>query len=196
MKSSAGCATECTAGFGGFERVQQKNGRARAWLFMRTLSMSAPASGALALSVLVWAIAGCSADASEDSDRRGTSTPPGRSGTAGGNLAPMQSAVDNPSAMPTPTLPTATAGAASPPRRQRTPNTEIDREPIAIDDCGPNNAAGLSPDDVQLLKAGSGSADGLRWLYPYDGTVFPRGMLAPDLMWEGPADVIYVRAME
>lgn len=31
---------------------------------------------------------------------------------------------------------------------------------------------------------GSGQAEGLRMLYPYDGTVWPRGMLAPLLMWE------------
>lgn len=33
-----------------------------------------------------------------------------------------------------------------------------------------------------------------RWLYPYDGTVFPRGMQPPTLMWEGDAntDAVYV----
>jgi len=29
----------------------------------------------------------------------------------------------------------------------------------------------------------NGSAQGLKWLYPYDKTVWPRGMLAPLLMW-------------
>jgi hypothetical protein len=73
------------------------------------------------------------------------------------------------------------------------PSTAITREPIAIDDCGAMNAAGLSPADVQALKAGGGSAGGMRWLYPYEGTVFPRGMLAPDLMWEGAdGDAVYV----
>ena len=33
----------------------------------------------------------------------------------------------------------------------------------------------------------------MRWLYPYDGTVFPRGLKAPLLMWEGPnASAVYV----
>jgi hypothetical protein len=74
-----------------------------------------------------------------------------------------------------------------------TPNTALTREPIAIDECGANNAAGLSPADVQKLKAGSGSTGPLKWLYPYNGTVFPRGMLAPDLMWDGPpAEAAYV----
>jgi hypothetical protein len=67
-----------------------------------------------------------------------------------------------------------------------TPNTALTREPIAIDECGDNNPAGLPAAEIQKLKAGGGSSAELRPLYPYDGTVFPRGMLAPDLMWEGP----------
>jgi hypothetical protein len=74
-----------------------------------------------------------------------------------------------------------------------TPNTALSREPLAIDECGANNPAGVSAADVQKLKAGSGSPGALKWLYPYAGTVFPRGMLAPDLMWDGPAaDVVYI----
>ena len=74
-----------------------------------------------------------------------------------------------------------------------TPNTKLSREPLAIDDCGANNPAGLSAADAQKLKAGSGSPGMLKWLYPYAGTVFPRGMLAPELMWDGPpADAVYV----
>lgn len=41
--------------------------------------------------------------------------------------------------------------------------------------------------------AGDGTAQGLKFLYPYDKTVFPRGMLAPLLMWDwstGDADAI------
>src|SRR5262249_4953575 len=76
---------------------------------------------------------------------------------------------------------------------QRTPSTAITAEPIAIDDCGDGNAGGVSSADVKKLKAAGGSANGMKWLYPYDGTVFPRGMIAPDLMWDGPAgDVVYV----
>jgi len=73
------------------------------------------------------------------------------------------------------------------------PTVAIIREPIAIDECGPTNAAGLSPADVQALKAGSGAPGAMRLVYPYEGTVFPRGMLAPDLMWDGAAgDAVYV----
>ena len=74
-----------------------------------------------------------------------------------------------------------------------TPNTALTPDPIAIDECGAGNAAGLSAADVDRLKAGGGSPGGMRPLYPYDGTVFPRGMLAPDIMWEGSnADAVYL----
>ena len=66
------------------------------------------------------------------------------------------------------------------------------REALMIDDCGPNNPAGLDAQAVASLTAG-GTASAARWLYPYEGTVFPRGMLAPTLMWDGvQGDVVYV----
>ncbi len=66
-------------------------------------------------------------------------------------------------------------------------------EPVLIDECGSGNPAGLSDQQVNRLKAGGGSASGMRWLYPYDGTVFPRGLIAPWLMWEGgAADAVYI----
>jgi hypothetical protein len=76
-----------------------------------------------------------------------------------------------------------------------TPNTSISREPISIDECGASNPAGLAQADAEKLKTTAGAAGSLRVLYPYDGTVFPRGMLAPDLMWDGDggaAEVVYV----
>jgi hypothetical protein len=57
-------------------------------------------------------------------------------------------------------------------------------EPLFIDECGDDNSAGLSSNEIDKLKAG-GSTDGMRFLYPYDGTVFPRGLGGPELMWEG-----------
>jgi len=41
------------------------------------------------------------------------------------------------------------------------------------------------PATLQALESPTqdGSAQGLKFLYPYDGTVWPRGMLAPLLMW-------------
>jgi hypothetical protein len=62
-----------------------------------------------------------------------------------------------------------------------------------IDECGSSNEAGLSASDIQRLKSG-GPAGGLRYIYPYDGTVFPRGMKAPLLMWQGDAaTAVYLR---
>lgn len=64
--------------------------------------------------------------------------------------------------------------------------------PIAIDQCGADNPGGLSAEQIGSLKAG-GAPGSLRVLYPYDGTVFPRGLAAPTLMWEGAgSDGIYV----
>jgi hypothetical protein len=57
------------------------------------------------------------------------------------------------------------------------------RTPISIDGCSAGNAGGVSTEDVQKLMAASTSGS-MRWLYPYDGTVFPRGLKAPLLMWD------------
>jgi hypothetical protein len=66
-------------------------------------------------------------------------------------------------------------------------------QPVSIDECQPTNAAGLDATATQKLMAGSGSAGGLRLLYPYDGTVLPRGLIAPLFMWDGvTADAVYV----
>jgi hypothetical protein len=66
------------------------------------------------------------------------------------------------------------------------------RAPVLLDQTGMDNPAGLAAADVQALLAG-GPMGSSQWLYPYDGTVFPRGMLAPTLMWNGAApDAVYV----
>jgi hypothetical protein len=66
--------------------------------------------------------------------------------------------------------------------------------PVSIDECTPANSAGLDAATVQKLMAGSGGPGALRWLNPYDGTVMPRGLIAPLLMWDGAAaDAIYLR---
>jgi hypothetical protein len=60
-----------------------------------------------------------------------------------------------------------------------------------IDRCSTGTPNGLSPASVKALLAG-GSA-GLRLLYPYAQTVFPRGLIAPTVMWDGAfADYVYV----
>ncbi len=47
------------------------------------------------------------------------------------------------------------------------------------------DAGTISADEQQKLLAASGSDAGITWAYPYDGTVWPRGLLAPELMWNG-----------
>jgi hypothetical protein len=61
-----------------------------------------------------------------------------------------------------------------------------------IDSCSTGAPSGLSASSVKALMAG-GSPGSLRYLYPYSGTVFPRGLIAPTLMWDGgSADYVYV----
>lgn len=64
---------------------------------------------------------------------------------------------------------------------------------------GEGLGAAIGDDDLLDLLAGGatddGSAQNLEMLYPYDGTVFPRGMLAPLLMWRwdvGDADAVHI----
>jgi hypothetical protein len=66
--------------------------------------------------------------------------------------------------------------------------------PLSIDECLPSNPAGVDAATAQKLESGSGNTGGLRLLNPYDGTVFPRGLIAPLLMWDGggTADVVYL----
>ncbi|HEX7479466.1 MAG TPA: hypothetical protein VF331_16805 [Polyangiales bacterium] len=66
--------------------------------------------------------------------------------------------------------------------------------PIKIDQCGTTNPAGLDAAALKTLLAGSGSAAAQSVLYPYDGTIFPRGLIAPLVMWQGSddAEVVYV----
>ncbi len=67
---------------------------------------------------------------------------------------------------------------------------------VTLDDC----QAGASGLDAGTLAAlmGEGQTDGgvPRWLYPYDGTVFPGGLAAPLLMWDDGGrseDAVYVK---
>lgn len=56
---------------------------------------------------------------------------------------------------------------------------------LQLDKCGADNAAGLKVADIDILKAGGDTTVSL--LYPYDQTVFPRGLSAPVMMWQGAA---------
>jgi hypothetical protein len=57
---------------------------------------------------------------------------------------------------------------------------------LSIDRCTSGAASGLSASSIRSLMAG-GSPGNMRYLYPYDETVFPRGLLSPTLMWDGAA---------
>lgn len=65
--------------------------------------------------------------------------------------------------------------------------------PREIDECGRGSGQDLDGATIAALLRGGTPAAGMRFLYPYDGTVFPRGIGAPTLMWDGPsADAVYV----
>ena len=143
------------------------------------------------------ALYGCSAGSPTVSARRGVKPTPSAAGqgpaslvgTAGASASPGWSS--NPVVGPMPiamSVPAAMGGGAAAPVMSTST-----RDPIAIDACDAQNPAGLSSADVQKLRAGSGGPGALKWLYPYADTVFPRGMLAPLLMWDGPvASAVYV----
>jgi hypothetical protein len=66
------------------------------------------------------------------------------------------------------------------------------RTKITLDDCGSTNPAKLAPEDLQRLQAGGPPGD-LKVSYPYDGTVFPRGLLSPQLIWQsGTVSAVYL----
>jgi hypothetical protein len=70
------------------------------------------------------------------------------------------------------------------------PSVTSSTTPQSIDACSTGSAATSA--QAQALQKG-GSAGSLRFLYPYDGTLFPRGLLPPTIMWDGgSADVLYV----
>ncbi|AKT40329.1 hypothetical protein [Chondromyces crocatus] len=57
-----------------------------------------------------------------------------------------------------------------------------------------DNPGNVSPEDQVDLQNGGSADPNLRFLYPYDKTVFPRGLRAPDLQLAGwSADATYVR---
>lgn len=50
-----------------------------------------------------------------------------------------------------------------------------------------DNGAGVSDADRALLDAGGGADAGFKWLYPYDKTIFPRGLSGPEMQFGGSA---------
>ncbi|MEZ4313295.1 MAG: Ig-like domain-containing protein [Polyangiaceae bacterium] len=47
------------------------------------------------------------------------------------------------------------------------------------------NPGGVTDPEIAILKEASEPDGGVAWLYPYDKTVFPKGIYPPELMWNG-----------
>jgi len=62
---------------------------------------------------------------------------------------------------------------------------------VAINDC----PGSLSPATIAALQTGGPIPASMKWLYPYDGTVFPGGLPAPTLQWSqaSPPDGAYLQ---
>jgi hypothetical protein len=60
--------------------------------------------------------------------------------------------------------------------------------------CGlTDNAGNLDPGTQNKLQGGGNADSGFKWLYPYDKTVFPRGLIPPTMQLDGiAADTAYV----
>ncbi|MFO0590158.1 MAG: hypothetical protein U0441_21630 [Polyangiaceae bacterium] len=57
------------------------------------------------------------------------------------------------------------------------------------------NPGGVPDGDIGVLKGPTDPNEGVVWLYPYDKTVFPKGIYPPQLMWDGAqaGDEYYIR---
>ena len=57
------------------------------------------------------------------------------------------------------------------------------------------NPAGADPGSIAILEGAVDPDPATQWTYPYDKTVFPRGLAAPELMWNngGPTDLYMIR---
>src|SRR5205085_8924371 len=70
--------------------------------------------------------------------------------------------------------------------------------PPAIDPSAPTfkrddtGMAGLDAPALATLKTASGAC-AVKVTYPYENTLFPGGLDAPAIMWDGAADAAYVR---
>ncbi|MBK8255356.1 MAG: hypothetical protein IPK82_22195 [Polyangiaceae bacterium] len=47
------------------------------------------------------------------------------------------------------------------------------------------NPGGIADAEIPILKAATDQDANVSWLYPYDKTVFPKGIFPPELMWNG-----------
>jgi len=110
-----------------------------------------------------------------------TASGAGSSSSGGLELAPIGGEMSN----------SGTAGASAP-----TPRCDDTCDAVGVCDNGvcvvSENPAELSEDDRARLKTGGALDPEFRFLYPYDRTVFPRGILPPTLQLTGDAAAFYV----
>ncbi len=141
----------------------------------------------LILFAVLYALAGCGADTG-GSDRTGGGNPFGNASAA--KTSNSSGAI--PGGSTTQLIPSGSSSPQATPNGSSPGSNAQPKMPVSIDQTGADNPAGLSAQDVATLMAG-GPTGALRLLYPYDGTVFPRGLLAPLLMWDGGSpDAVYV----
>jgi hypothetical protein len=50
-----------------------------------------------------------------------------------------------------------------------------------------DNTANATPAQIDLLTNANAADPAVQWAYPYDKTVFPKGLLPPEMMWNGGA---------
>lgn len=113
-----------------------------------------------------------------------------RNGMAGSSSVTGPSAADNPGLVPSAAeAPGATIVTSAMNSAAGTTNSAAtSTASIAIDEC----PGALSATEVVPLQAAD-VKQGSRWLYPYDQTVMPRGLLAPVLQWDGNApEAVYL----
>jgi len=104
--------------------------------------------------------------------------PGARPAGSGGGSAGSGPSFDNANTMTRPPVaPTGGTRAPAPPN-----STDVPRVRMDLDEC-----PGAVPADVAGRLRDPNAQPGSRWLYPYDATVFPRGLVAPLLQWEEPA---------
>ncbi len=73
--------------------------------------------------------------------------------------------------------------------------SELGSTPLTIRLHIKENPGGIDPGTITGLEGGGSADSAFRWLYPYDKTVFPRGLTGPTLQWDGVApDAVLVRA--
>jgi hypothetical protein len=146
--------------------------------------------GFLAALTSAWLVA-CSGGGDTTVRNHFSTQPPAAANMAGSNapggaIGIVAASPTNPSSNPSgvaPLIPVQNNPGGPPPPTTSKP---VGIAPANIDQCAAGNAAGLTDADVQKLAAAANPM-GMKWLYPYEATVFPRGMGAPLLMWDSAA---------